>query len=282
MIEEFAPAKVNLSLRILGRRWDGYHELESLVTFAIFGDRLLLLESGPEASLVLSGEFSPGLSEADDNIVLAAARAFLVAFPGALAGRFLLDKRLPVASGIGGGSSDAAAALRLLARANSVDLDNPKLMEIARALGADVPVCLHPALRMMRGIGHDLGPALPSHEVPALLVNPRRPVETRAVFARLGLAPGEAFERPPGGTENDLAAPAIALEPAIGEILAALSAAGGCWQAGMSGSGATCFGLFACETAMWAAGERLEIDHGGWWTARCAILCPADGGGQAT
>ncbi|WP_324133227.1 4-(cytidine 5'-diphospho)-2-C-methyl-D-erythritol kinase [Bosea sp. (in: a-proteobacteria)] len=185
-----ARAKINLTLRVLGRRADGYHELESLVAFAGTGDALSL-EPGPQLSLTIDGPRGQGLPVDDSNLILRATRA-LEAETGPLrTGAFHLVKRLPVASGIGGGSADAAAALRLLARLNGLSPDDPALLRAAAATGADVPVCLASRARIMAGIGERLGPPLTLPPLFALLVNPGVPVETAPVFRALGLQPGQ-------------------------------------------------------------------------------------------
>lgn len=281
--EALAPAKINLFLHVLGRRPDGYHALESLVTFAGLGDRLRLVP-GALLSLTIEGPFGAGLAADEGNLVLRAARAFAAHVPGARLGAFTLAKNLPVASGIGGGSSDAATALRLLAGANGLALDDPRVMDAARLLGADVPVCLDPAApRLMRGIGHELGPRLAARLMPALLVNPGVAVATADVFRALGLAPGDSFrpgENDPAadgllaGTRNDLEPPARALAPAITEALAALRAQAGCAFARMSGSGATCFALFARAGDAEDARLRLACEHPRWWVARTVLAVP--------
>lgn len=287
MLREFAPAKINLYLHVLGRRADGYHNLESLVSFADIGDDLAL-EPGAMPALTLDGPMAAGLSAGNDNLILKAARLFAEAFPGALTGQFYLTKNLPVASGIGGGSSDAAAALRLLARANRIALAEPRLMGLAQALGADVPVCLEARPRIMRGIGHDLEPIMMSAMMPALLVNPGVAVETRAVFEQLGLQPGEGFtpSRPPesvsgdpalhilASTRNDLEAPAVTGAGAIEGALYAVRAASGCRFARMSGSGATCFGLFETLAEARDAADSIEVSHPHWWVRPCRINLP--------
>ena len=185
-----ARAKINLTLRVLGRRADGYHELESLVAFAGTGDALSLVP-GPDLSLTIDGPRGQGLPVDDTNLILRATHA-LEAETGPLrTGHFHLVKRLPVASGIGGGSADAAAALRLLARLNGVSHDDPALQRAAAATGADVPVCLASRARIMAGIGERLGHPLTLPPLFALLVNPGVPVETAPVFRALGLQPGQ-------------------------------------------------------------------------------------------
>lgn len=276
-----APAKINLTLHVLGRRADGYHELESLVAFAGTGDTLSL-EPGPSLDLSMSGPTASLAGPDRDNLVLKAARLLAERVRGLKLGTFHLVKRLPVAAGIGGGSSDAAAALRLLARLNGLSLDDPRLREAARLTGSDVPVCLAPRARMMRGAGEDIGPALTLPRLNAVLVNPRVPVETPAVFRRLGLQPGErrngeahpAIED--GGlarsvfqalraARNDLEPPARAAEPAIGESLALVAATSSCRLARMSGSGATVFGLYDDAPAAAAAAKALQAAQPGWW-----------------
>jgi 4-diphosphocytidyl-2-C-methyl-D-erythritol kinase len=265
---------------VLGRRKDGYHLIESLVGFADAGDALTLAP-GRALSLIVEGDFAGALADENDNLVLRAARGFVDTVPGAVAGQFTLTKNLPVASGVGGGSSDAAAALRLLARANGVDLHDARLVALAQSLGADVPVCLDPVPRLMRGIGHQLGPRLDFEAIPALLVNPGVAVETHAVFATLALMPGDRYEfagpskvpEPAGDavatlgatTRNDLEEPAIRLQPAIAVVLEDLAALPGCRLARMSGSGATCFALFPTREAALMAGQSLRDAGNGWW-----------------
>ncbi len=181
---EPAPAKVNLTLRVLGRRADGYHDIESLVVFAGVGDALTFTP-GPALALAVRGPTARASGDVADNLVLKAARALAERVEGLKLGRFALSKRLPVAAGLGGGSADAAAALRLLARANGMALDDPRLMQAARATGADVPVCLDPRPRLMRGIGDLLSDPLDLPRLPAVLVNPGVAVPTRDVFAAL-------------------------------------------------------------------------------------------------
>ena len=201
ILSDRAPAKVNLTLHVLGRRADGFHDLDSIVAFAGVCDRLDFAP-GPVLTLRVRGETAAQAGADADNLVLRAARAFATRFPAAPLGAFDLDKRLPVAAGIGGGSSDAAAALRLLARANGVPLDDPRLGEAARATGSDVPVCLDPRARTMRGAGERIGPPLGLRAF-AVLVNPRVPVETKPVFRALGLQPGEMLSGQVGRSDAD-------------------------------------------------------------------------------
>lgn len=276
-----ARAKVNLDLRVLGRRADGYHELESLVAFAGVGDTLSL-DPGAPLSLTLAGPRSDGLTGDDGNLVLRAARALAAARPGLSLGRFHLVKRLPVASGIGGGSADAAAALRLLARLNGIAASDPVLRQVAAGVGADVPVCLDSRARLMAGIGEKLGPVLSLPRLFAVLVNPGVGVETVAVFRALGLKAGEVaaearrinLAAPASASEllghltattNDLASPAQRIAPVIGEVLERLAALPGCRLARMSGSGATCYALFDDCMASAAAAKALQRERPDWW-----------------
>ena len=278
---ERAPAKINLTLRVLGRRADGYHDIESLVVFADVADTLAF-SLGRALALTVRGPTAQAAGELAENLVLKAARALAERVEGLKLGSFALTKRLPVAAGIGGGSADAAAALRLLARANPLPLDDPRLMAAARATGADVPVCLDPRPRVMRGIGEVLSAPLNLPHLPAVLVNPRVTVPTKDVFAALGLKPGRKIAAEVIGASelagerdaliealqplaNDLEAPAGALHLAIGNTIAALRGTVGCRLARMSGSGATCFGLFNSARAAIAAARALRERHPEWW-----------------
>ena len=189
MLIEEGRAKVNLTLRVVGRRVDGYHEIESVVAFADCADRLSLAP-GSALDLTMSGPLAQACGETADNLVLKAARLLGERVPGLKIGRFTLDKVLPVAAGIGGGSADAAAALRLLAEANGLTAGDARLIEVARLTGADVPVCLASRACVMTGVGEALLP-LNLPELPCVLVNPRVPVATREVFDALGLRNGE-------------------------------------------------------------------------------------------
>jgi len=266
-----AYAKINLALHVRRRRADGYHDLETLFAFCADGD-LLAAVPADTLSLAIEGPFGAGLSAGADNLVLRAAYA-LRAAAGVTAGAAIrLDKRLPVASGIGGGSADAAAALRLLARLWRIALPAETLHAIAADLGADVPACL--ASRACRGEGK--GDALDFLDeaalagMPVLLVNPRVAVPTGPVFAawdgidRGPLAAGEPLAAAFAG-RNDLEPPARALQPVIGNVVAALAAQPGVTLARMSGSGATCFALFADSGARDAADDLIAAAHPGWW-----------------
>src|SRR6478736_1295562 len=184
---ERAPAKVNLTLRVVGRRADGYHDLESLVVFASVADTLTFA-AGRTLALSVGGPAAGASGAVADNLVLKAARALAERVEGVKLGRFVLSKRLPVAAGLGGGSADAAAALRLLARADRIALDDTRLMQAAQATGADVPVCFDPKPRLMRGVGDVLSAPLDLPRLFAVLINPGVAVSTREVFAALNLA----------------------------------------------------------------------------------------------
>ncbi|MBR0685140.1 4-(cytidine 5'-diphospho)-2-C-methyl-D-erythritol kinase [Bradyrhizobium manausense] len=284
LVEE-GRAKVNLSLRVIGRRADGYHDLESVVAFADCADRLTL-EPGGELRLATTGPLAAACGDTSDNLVFKAAKLLADAVPNLKLGAFALDKVLPVAAGIGGGSADAAAALRLLARLNNLSLDDPRLQEVALATGADVPVCLLSRACDMTGVGEQLLPlALPS--MPCVMVNPRVPVATKDVFQALGLRNGEllvgatsvlaAPAWPEAGgsiadwvavldaVANDLEAPAMRIEPVIGDVLGALRSSAGVKLARMSGSGATCFAIYGLPAEAHAAAEKIRADHPGWW-----------------
>ncbi len=286
-LTERAPAKINLTLHVLGRRADGWHALESLVALSRGGDTLALTCS-ESLSLSVEGPAAAALGSVEDNLVLRAARHFAQIYPSARLGSFHLVKRLPVAAGLGGGSSDAAAALRLLARANAVALDDSGVLEAARATGADVPVCLMGRGRMMRGTGDELGPPLVLPPLIGLLVNPGQPVATKDVFALMKIAPGaatgfgghpeissnmpaEALIAALRKGRNDMEGAACLLAPIIGDVLTVLGAAPGCRLARMSGSGATCFALFKdCRSAS-RAKKAIRRAHPLWWVKICVL-----------
>ena len=184
-----APAKINLTLRVIGRRADGYHELESLIAFAGLCD-WLAFEPGGDLIVEVLGPRASEAGPVDENLVVRAARSLAAHIPGLRLGRFRLIKRLPAAAGLGGGSADAAAALRLLASEAGCQLDDPRVRASAHATGADVLACLSPQARIMRGIGDKLGPAIRLPNIFAVLVNPQVQAPTPKVFAALGLAPG--------------------------------------------------------------------------------------------
>jgi 4-diphosphocytidyl-2-C-methyl-D-erythritol kinase len=281
-----AFAKINLTLRVLGRRADGYHELESLVAFADVGD-VLRLQTGAPIALEIDGPYAEACGAPTDNLVLKAAAALSAQVAGLKLGRFALIKELPVASGIGGGSADAAAALRLLVHANrqifsDVDFADRRVQAAALAVGADVPVCLEGKARIMRGVGDRLSPPVKLPRLAALLVNPGVPLATRDVFAKYSVAPSSpSLGDPPRDHDalieylrqhgNDLAAPAIACAPVIESVLAELAAASGSLLARMSGSGATCFALFSSAADAAAATRLLQNKHKDWWVAAATL-----------
>lgn len=296
-LSAFAPAKVNLYLHIVGRRDDGYHLLDSLVAFADIGDRvsaaaadgLTLAVGGPQAASLA------GLG--DDNLVLRAARLFAgeIGRPESASGAALgLEKNLPASAGIGGGSSDAAATLRLLARLWNAAPDTAALAALALRLGADVPACLAARPVWVGGIGERLEPAAGLPATGIVLANPRRALPTASVFrARTGAfsAAGRFAPMPESAAglaailaarRNDLTEAAQTLVPEIGRVIARLAGLPGALLARMSGSGATCFALFADRAAAIAAARELARAEPGWWSAGGALLDappPIDGDG---
>jgi len=282
---EYGRAKVNLTLRVIGRRVDGYHDLESVVAFADCADRLALTP-GSELTLETTGPLANACGATSDNLVLKAARLLAERVDNLALGAFTLDKVLPVAAGIGGGSADAAAALRLLARLNGLAADDARIQQVALKTGADVPVCLASRACDMTGVGETLLPlSLP--KLPAVLVNPRVPVATKDVFAALGLRSGELrvgvtdVIRAPAwpdqgasvgdwvkvlaGVPNDLEPPALRVQPVIADVLSALRSGPGAQLARMSGSGATCFAIFSSASDAQTAGARISAEHPAWW-----------------
>ncbi len=281
-----APAKINLTLEIVGRRPDGYHLVDSLIAFASVGDTLAFAPDD-RLSLTVKGPFAAGL-EGADNLVLRAARRLAEEAGIAPRARIILTKRLPVASGIGGGSADAAATLRGLAALWRLGIDDAALARIGVTLGADVPVCLYGAPALVSGIGEVIRPAPPLPVVHLVLANPLRPVETRAVFAaRIGpFATPSAFDAAPADLSelarllaargNGLAEAACAIEPAITGVLDALAGLPGSLTARLSGSGATCFAIFGDSPAADDAATRLAAARPGWWVRPCRLLAPGE------
>lgn len=274
----FAPAKVNLYLHVVGKRADGYHLLDSLAVFPRIGDDLSA--AGAEGlSLRLDGPMAAGLQAEPDNIVLKAARALAMAAGIEPKAALTLTKRLPIASGIGGGSADGVAALRALCALWRLEMSEQRLAEIGLAIGADLPVCLRGRPTQMAGIGELLEDAVPLPPVWMLLVNPGVALATPAVFkarqagfsqpAPLTQAPRDARDLAEALSHrsNDLMAPAISLAPVIAQVLEAISAQPGCLLSRMSGSGATCFGLFADEADVRLAAAAFSQSQPGWWVA---------------
>lgn len=286
-----APAKVNLFLHVGAPEPSGYHPVSSLVVFADVGD-LLTIEPAPDFGLEISGPFADALDGEGDNLVTRAARGFAAAAGlGAVPARLTLDKRLPIASGVGGGSADAGAALRLLQRAlATTPLGAPALEAVAAGLGADGPMCLHARPALATGYGERLAPAPAMPPLDAVLVNPRAPSPTGPVYRAYDEAVAPEGAAPPvlparferleaviamlNGTRNDLEAPARRLTPAIGEVLAALEAAPETLFARMSGSGATCFALCASADHAAALAQRLAAHQPGWWVQPCRLGGP--------
>jgi 4-diphosphocytidyl-2-C-methyl-D-erythritol kinase len=269
----FAPAKINLALHVLGRRADGYHDLDSIVAFADVGD-VLTFAPAERFAIEAAGPFASALPSEPDNII---AKAWSAASEiAAKRGKPLppvsvrLRKNLPVASGIGGGSANAAAALKGFLRVAGIDAAEPDVAAAGLAIGADVPVCLFGKPCRMRGVGERLTPLAGFRPLQAILVNPLVAVPTPEVFRGLALERGQAFRdaignaNDPASWRNDLAAPAIALAPVIGEVLQRLAATRGIVRAFMSGSGATCVALYE------GADPAPDLDPS-WWAARTVL-----------
>jgi 4-diphosphocytidyl-2-C-methyl-D-erythritol kinase len=279
-LREFAPAKINLTLEIPGRRADGYHEIISLIAFADVGDTLTLHPAeNRDITLDVTGPFAEAID--GDNLILRAARAFLDSEPDSRGGHFVLDKRLPVAGGIGGGSADAAAAVRLLARANAVDPEwRARIWPALTRLGADIPVCVEARAAWVGGIGEKVAPIETLPELPAVLVNPGVRLPTGKVFAALGAPPvGDAapIETPDRFSglgpvlsylrdhPNDLEPPARQLAPIVGDVLETIAATPACLLARLSGSGPTCYCLFGSREEAARSAKALSRSHPDWW-----------------
>lgn len=271
-VVEHAPAKLNLALHVTGRRDDGYHLLNTLVVFTEVGDTVSVA-AAEQDSFTIQGPFAGLLDDEADNLVLR-ARDLLRSLYGELPPVAIsLEKNLPVASGIGGGSSDAAATLRALMRLWGIELSADALAAAALRLGADLPMCLYARTLVARGIGEEIEPVegmLPLHMV---LANPGVAVPTPAIFRALASRENPPLPRLAGATalfdwlaatRNDLEAPAIALAPEIGDVLSALSASGAA-PARMSGSGATCFGLFNSPAEAEAAASAIAARYPAWY-----------------
>ncbi|WP_300471535.1 4-(cytidine 5'-diphospho)-2-C-methyl-D-erythritol kinase [Breoghania sp.] len=275
-IREDARAKINLALHVTGRPTDGYHELDTLAAFSPLGD-VVEATPAPDLSLTVTGPFASDLGLSDDNLVIRAAGALREAFSVAEGAHLRLEKNLPVASGIGGGSADAAATLRGLARLWKLVPHSPRIAEIAARLGADVPMCLASRPLHASGIGEVLAPVASLPIAGVLLINPRVAVATPAIFKAL-----KSRENPPlsdipafadaralaawlSTTRNDLQQPAIETAPVIAEVLSALEALPGTLLARMSGSGATCFALFERRNETETAAALVSASHPDWW-----------------
>lgn len=268
MPTEIARAKLNLALHVRARRPDGYHALETLFAFVEHGD-VLRVAPADIARFEVTGPFAAVLAGEGDNLVTRAAARFVETFGGG-AHAITLEKHLPVASGIGGGSADAAATLRALAKLHGVPLEDPRLFAIADRLGSDVPACLLGKTAIGKGRGEQLQPVPGMPGTPVLLVNPGVAVSTAEVFRRWdGIDRGPLGADPLGG-RNDLEAPALEIAPMIGEVLALLAAQPGVTLARMSGSGATCFALF--ETVEARAAAAVAVKRPGWWSAETRLV----------
>jgi 4-diphosphocytidyl-2-C-methyl-D-erythritol kinase len=283
-----APAKLNLFLHVGEKRLDHYHALESLVVFAEAGDRLEFSPSS-ELSLKIAGPFRAQVPRDDHNLVLRAARALAERTGTKDGAEIALEKNLPVAAGLGGGSADAAAVLRALNVLWHLERPESELLEIAAGLGSDVPACLLSRPCWMEGRGEQVTKTPPLPQLAAVLVNPGVAVPTADVFAALNARTGTGQMRPPPASvqslwdvvaylddaANDLEAPACRLHPVIDEVLDALSAEPGCVVAQMSGSGATCFGLFDGRYLALGGAERIAVEHADWWV-RATRIAGAD------
>ncbi len=278
-----APAKLNLYLHVTGRRPDGYHLLDSLIAFAAIHDSVAVREAD-SLTLTAEGPFAADLPESGGNIVLKAAKAFREHAGVRTGAEIRLTKRLPVASGIGGGSADVAACLRALDSVWRCNADENDLMTLALEIGADVPACLHGRAAFVGGIGEKIADAPPLPPAHLVLVNPRKAVATAEVFAARQGAFGKAarFSEAPKdlaelafqlvARRNDLAPAAIALCPEISEAIGALARISGCRLARMSGSGATCFGLFEDEISAKRAAGSIVASEPGWWVVACPLV----------
>ena len=282
MLSVTARAKVNLTLRVTGKRADGYHILQSLVCFPAVGDELEIAP-GKDLTLTHEGPFADALGPAEDNLVLRAAKALQRAAAVEEGAALRLVKNLPVAAGVGGGSADAAAALKGLMQLWQIDPSAVDLPALALRLGADLPVCLAGRPTLVEGIGEQLTPLPPLPALGILLVNPRQALATAAVFKAHWEdysaaedwsdlpADGAAFIARLAASANDLEAAACRVLPAVDEVLDSLRALPGCRLARMSGSGATCFGLFADRTAAESAARSIAGERPHWWVRSSAL-----------
>jgi 4-diphosphocytidyl-2-C-methyl-D-erythritol kinase len=272
-----APAKVNLTLEVVGRRPDGFHELESLVAFADDSD-WIGYSPGSRFELTVEGPGAEDTGPINRNLVARAADAMAARIPNLVLGEFRLIKRLPTAAGLGGGSSDAAACIRALVEANGLSHSDERVEAAARETGSDVPVCVSACARVMTGVGERIGAPVRLPFLFAVLVNPRQALATRDVFAALGMERGfqrdapRAHDSPPSVTletllsgRNDLEAPALKVLPVVGEVLDQLKRLSKALLARMSGSGATCYALFDDPRAASEAKSALAAAHPDWW-----------------
>jgi 4-diphosphocytidyl-2-C-methyl-D-erythritol kinase len=285
-----ASAKVNLTLRVVRKRADGYHDIVSLVAFAETGDQLTLTP-GPKLELDLSGPNAAAMGEAADNLVLLAAHALAEHVANLVVGRFELTKRLPVGAGLGGGSSDAAAALRLLAHANGLELDDPRIFAAARKTGADVPVCIEEKARVISGIGDRLSEPLQLPALPCVILFPEVSIATRLAFARydeLGMESlsGRFNDHPEAGLipvgrakffaflhsqTNDLERAAFTLTPAVEIAQERLQLTTGVKLARMSGSGPSVIALYDTAEQAEKAANEIGAEHPEWWVSATTL-----------
>ena len=290
MVTEFAAAKINLALHVTGKRENGYHLLDSAVMFASDTGDTLEVSPADQDSFSVSGPFSEHLEADAGNLVLQALAALRASFPGQVQPcAVTLHKHLPVASGIGGGSADAAAALRAIVKLNALKPADGELLEIGLTLGADVPVCLTSMACRMRGIGEITDHWVNPPSLHAVLVNPLIGVSTAGIFSRLGVPVGsidgagmpDHFDaassvdttlRWLAGCRNDLQPAACQLQPVISHVLRAVEQLPRCKFARMSGSGATCFGLFATADEARQAADIVARQHADWWVAATALM----------
>ena len=285
---EAAPAKINLALHVTRRRDDGYHDLESLIVFADVADELEAIEAAAD-SLQISGPFAAALGTGGTNLVMRALGAFRQRWPGLVPDGLAmhLAKRLPVAAGIGGGSADAAAALRILVRMAREPVPFGELADLAATLGADVPACLLSRPLVARGVGEILSPLSDFPTTHIVLVNPLVPVSTPDVFRRLRAHDNYPLPALPAPltrpaqlglwlaeTRNDLQPPAIKLVPEIGYIVDDLAGTQGCMLSRMSGSGATVFGLFGSEGQAHQAAQVMRERNPDHWVAAASLIMP--------
>ena len=289
-VEVFAPAKINLFLHIGEKQADGYHAVQSLVAFAETADRMQC-EGAADLSLRLAGPFARALAGESDNLVLRAARELKLARDASLGAGITLEKNLPVAAGIGGGSADAAAALRALNVLWALRMPEAELAGLAAAIGSDVPACVLSRACWMEGRGERVTVTTPLPQLAMVLVNPGVALPTARVFAELNARNGVSAMQPPrdtfetlwdllaylGDAGNDLEAPACRLAPVIDDVLSALDREPGCALAQMSGSGSTCFALFHEHQYAVGAAERLAQDHPDWWVRVTRLASPEIG-----
>jgi 4-diphosphocytidyl-2-C-methyl-D-erythritol kinase len=284
-----APAKINLCLHVGTRRADGYHDLESLVAFTEFGDELLIERDGA-LSLTIEGPFSEGLANAHDNLITKAARLLATRTDRRAGARITLTKRIPLASGVGGGSADAAAALRGLVRLWNLPASPGELHDIAVAIGSDVPVCLDSAPAWMAGRGERVHSLPPLPDMSMVLVNPKVEVSTAAVFRELKQRQGTGLSPPSvpfadlsglirylKSTTNDLEPPAKEIAPVIGEVIKEIGRLPAVSIARMSGSGATCFGIVENAESARQCAQILRSRHPDWWVT-ATPLAPGEFG----